>query len=350
VNMVIGTKSICLGVFASLGFGLAALGQQTSQSPSGPDTMWNADFMMEMYVRALTRQYNLSPDQEEYSRKLLTKRVKEFLKAHETDLRSLMWEMLEYQRRQQLPNPETARDWARRGEPIFRDARKAIIEGNKEWREILNEEQRARHDRDMQMLEQQFKQLEERLEKMKKGEFEGEWISQRSPNAQGSAVWMRAKPEDTWEFYLRQFAIRYGLDASQKETAQAVLKECRDRAAAFREKHRAEFEQVDKQIEELKRRVDNRPKGEIKAEELKAINEEMARLRDKKVELEKPIATDIFNEFKARLEQIPTKEQRAAVEQKRKSEEEARARLAARLGTEEKASSTTTAPAKHAKQ
>ncbi|HOW19051.1 MAG TPA: hypothetical protein PLC79_08440, partial [Phycisphaerae bacterium] len=134
--------------------------------------MWNPELMMDIYVRALTRQYNLSPDQEEYTRKLLTKRVKEFLKDHETDLRTLMFEMLEFQQRRQLPPSETAKQWSEMGKPIFRDARKAILEGNKEWHEILNESQRKRHDADMEMLEKQFKIMEERLDRWGKGDIQ----------------------------------------------------------------------------------------------------------------------------------------------------------------------------------
>ena len=74
------------------------------------------------------------------------------MKGHETDLRTLMYEMVEFQQRRQLPPSETARQWSEMGKPIFRDARKAILDGNKEWREVLDEKQRARHDQDLDLL------------------------------------------------------------------------------------------------------------------------------------------------------------------------------------------------------
>ena len=112
------------------------------------------------------------------------------------------------------------------------------------------------------------------------------------------------------------FSVRYGLDASQKETAQSVLRECRDRANAYREKHKAEFEEIAAKMKELR---ESRSKEETTKESLQAAQKSLEQLRDRKKELEKPIAEGIFNEFKQRLEQIPTKEQKAAFEQKEKA-------------------------------
>jgi len=305
---------------AAAGLHTAAFGQAPAQ-PDRPSAnrapMWNPELMMDIYVRALTRQYNLSPDQEEYTRKLLTKRVKEFLKDHETDLRTLMFEMLEFQQRRQLPPSETAKQWSEMGKPIFRDARKAILEGNKEWHEILNESQRKRHDADMEMLERQFKIMEERLDRWGKGDIQpADFTPAGSRQGQIGEPWTDAKPEDTWEMYVRMFSVRYGLDASQKETAQSVLRECRDRANAYREKHKAEFEEIAAKMKELR---ESRSKEETTKESLQAAQKSLEQLRDRKAELEKPISEGIFSEFKQRLEQIPTKEQKAAFEQKEKA-------------------------------
>jgi hypothetical protein len=314
-------KRIVAASIAAVVVQVAAMGQAPAQ-PDRPNVnrtpAWNPELMMDIYVKALTRQYNLSPDQEEYTRKLLTKRVKDFLQDHETDLRTLMFEMLEFQQKRQLPPADVARQWAEMGKPIFKDARKAILDGNKEWHEILNDAQRKRHDSDMAMLERQFKQMEERLNDWGNGEIKPEHfypVGSRGPGVTDSQAWTTAKPEDTWEMYLRMFVIRYALDASQKETAQSVLRECRDRADAYREKHKAEFDDITAKMKELR---ESHAKENVTKESLDAARKAHDQLREKKTELEKPISEGIFNEFKQRLDQIPTKEQKAAYEQKRR--------------------------------
>ncbi len=303
---------------------------------------WNPEFMMDLYVKALTRSYNLTPDQEEYTRKLLTKRVREFLKTHETDLRTLMFEMFEFQGKRQLPPSETAKQWAEMGQPIFKDARKAILDGNKEWREILDEKQRQRHDQDMAMMERQFKVMEERLNRWEKGDIQPEDFTPAGSRGQigGEPPWTESRPEDTWEMYLRAFAVRYGLDDSQKETAQSVLRECRDRARDYREKHKAETDEIDAKMKELK---ESRSKQGASKESLAEAAKQLDELRAKKVELEKPISQGIFAEFKHRLDQIPTKEQKLAFEQKEKARLEA---IRQRMEADKKASELpTTRPA-----
>lgn len=324
---------IVVVLFAAFVVQVAAFGQSPAQ-PDRPNAnragMWNPEFMMDIYVKALTRQYNLSPDQEEYTRKLLTKRVKEFLKDHETDLRTLMYEMLEFQQQRQLPPSETAKQWSSMGKPIFKDARKAILDGNKEWHEILNDSQRKRHDADVEMLQKQFKIMEERLNRWGKGDIQPDDFTpagSKAPTQIGRA-WTDAKPEDTWEMYVRMFSVRYGLDASQRETAQSVLRECRDRAAAYRDKHKADFEEVTTKLKEVK---ESRSKDEVTKESLAAMQKNLDQIREKNAELEKPISEGIFNEFKQRLDQIPTKEQRAAFDQKEKARLES---IRARLGEE----------------
>lgn len=306
----------------SLMMPVAALAETSAQPvrprSSGGSGFWNPELMMDLYVKALTRTYNLTPDQEDYTRKLLAKRVGDFLKSHETDLRTLMFEMLEFQMKRQLPPSETARQWSEMGKPIFQDARKAILEGNKEWREVLDEKQRGRHDQDMAMLERQFKIMEERLDRWGHGDIQPADFRPAGATGQigGEPPWTESKPEDTWEMYLKAFAARYNLDASQKETGQSVLRECRERAAAHREKSRAEFDEIDAKTKELK---EARSKEGADKEALAAAAKKLDELRARKVELEKPISQGIFNEFKQRLEQIPTKEQRLAFEQKEKS-------------------------------
>ena len=52
------------------------------------------------------------------------------------------------------------------------EARKAIMDGNMEWREILDDEQKKRHDQDLRGLETYFKNMEERMDRWSKGDVE----------------------------------------------------------------------------------------------------------------------------------------------------------------------------------
>src|ERR1700704_3955132 len=80
--------------------------------PSTPETdpqspgLWNTDFMMDAAVRQLTKRYDLNKEQESYTRKLLTSRVRAFLKDHESELRSLLTEAIELQRNPAKVDPK----------------------------------------------------------------------------------------------------------------------------------------------------------------------------------------------------------------------------------------------------
>jgi len=295
-------------------------GQQSSTSGnSGSATMrwWNPEWFMDYYVKQLTRQYNLTPDQEEFTRKLLTKRVKEFLQVHESELRTLTWEMMQAQSKRQLPSADTVQQWSKIGRPIFEEARKAILDGNKEWREVLDDKQKQIHDRDLKLLDRQFGEMKEKLDRWSKGDVQQtdfERPSRHRDDRRSSVTWELAKPEDMWESQLNLFVLRYNLDPTQRETARSILAECKKRAAAHREKNKSEFEAIEARMNELKATVSKGNRDE--REKVNAAMKELGQLREKRQELEKPIASSIGNEFRTRLEQIPTKEQREAYERK----------------------------------
>lgn len=303
--------------------GATALAQPgAAPQPVERSAWWNTDYMLELYVKGLTRQYNLTPTQEEFTRKLLTKRVKEFLKVHETEMRRLIWEMAEYHQKRQLPDAETAREWAKSGSPVFREARKAILDGNKEWREILDDEQKKRHDQDLRGLEDYFKVMEERLDRWSKGDVnqrDFEPYGRRNPQI-SPEPWTHAKPEDAWEIYLRGFVRRFNLTDAQREAGESVLRECRRRATEYRDKRKADFDAIDARMAELQ---EQRKSSSDDKEKLTALSKEIDQLRAKKFDLERPIFEEIGKEFRQRLDGIPTTEQRAAYAEKQKQQLEA---------------------------
>jgi hypothetical protein len=93
-----------------------------------------------------------------------------------------------------------------------------------------------------------------------------------------------APPLDQWDRLADSVAARYSFTAAQRTKAQAILREIRQRAEQYRMAHAADYEQV-KRYEDAQVR---------KAEE-KRLNEPL---------------DDLFQEFKERLEQLPTIEQR----------------------------------------
>lgn len=306
------TRWAALGTALALMLAVTAQAQAQSDSSarSGKPLWWDVDWMMNAYINALTRHYNLSDDQEQYTRKFLAKRVKDFLTVYESDVRELMWEMFEYQSQQKLPPADVVKKWAKEGKPILEAAQKAILEGNKEWREILTDEQRKTHDADMRGLERQFKILEQRMDRWEKGEaFPADFgVVPKSPSQR---EWQSARAEDAWEIYFKGFAARYRLDAGQKETGQAILREAQGKAAAYRESHKAEFDRIDEAMKEMREAQAKRDGDPDKKDEaLKRYNQ----LREERQKLEKPIWSEIGSDFMRRLDNIPTKEQKLAYE------------------------------------
>ena len=69
---------------------------------------WDAESVIEIWIRGMTRQYQLDEKQEKFTRRLLTQRVKKFLKEYERETRSLLAEYWDYQMTREMPPPEAA--------------------------------------------------------------------------------------------------------------------------------------------------------------------------------------------------------------------------------------------------
>ncbi|UCD28456.1 MAG: hypothetical protein JSV03_15450, partial [Planctomycetota bacterium] len=201
--------------------------QQNTSAMSGSPLFWNVDKVLDLYVSHVTRYYDLDEDQEIYTKALLTRRVKAFLKDYEKDVRSLAGDMIEYQFKRELPPPEIAREWARNGKPLYQAIKEEIINGNMQWRRILRDDQLQKHDRDLELMKKQFKAFEERLDRWEKGDvrlsdFGYKTIGPRPPSIK--------KHDDAWTYYVRSFIRLYNLDAGQSQSAYSALREMRNRA------------------------------------------------------------------------------------------------------------------------
>ena len=106
-----------------------------------------------------------------------------------------------------------------------------------------------------------------------------------------------------WERYVEEFIRIYGLDEGQRTAVLSCLSELKQRAIAHRDKRRDD-------IATLELRISN----------FTGSDEELAGLKEQLTELYGPI-DDMFQELKARIEQIPTARQRAEAAQKIAKEE-----------------------------
>lgn len=301
---------LALGLLA-IACPVVTLGQarkSTSERParqgifSGSPLFWRTDWVLDAYVGQITRHYNLNPEQEEYTRKLLGQRVKAFLQDHEREVRALMAEFMEYQLSQELPDPRAAQEFARKAAPLARDIRREIFEGNMRWREILDDQQRAKHDQDLRQMTNFFDGLEQGLERWKEGKVQPTDI----PGRVGRARSIGQKPEDAWDYWVRNYIQSYKLDKGQQQTALSILRELKEEAARYRESNKDRFTEVETATRAIRER---HPKTD--PDGLKKYQEETAKVARQKAELERPI-TALFDQLRSRVEAIPTIDQRRA--------------------------------------
>jgi len=274
--------------------------------------LWNVETMIDATCTNIARHYNLTREQDEYTRKLMAERVKRFLDKHEADLRGLLGELLRLQLKREAPSPELARRLGEEALPIFEDARREILEANRQWRRILTDEQKRIHDEDLKRMKANFERLEEQFTRWKQGQFDPRSGSlaaalrppsapiRRLPTSRPLASSLGPTPAlyspyHYWDRYVKNFINIYKLDEAQRQTALAILKDCKERAIQYRETHKQELEQAAGRIRELIRSRADRQE----------IRQAIAAQR----KLTQPI-TDIFRELQRRLNEIPTDAQR----------------------------------------
>jgi hypothetical protein len=272
---------------------------------AGSPLTWSVEPIIDNYVSQMTRYYNLTKDQEEYTRQLLTQRVKRFLNDYESDVRALFTEYWYLQFKGEMPTPEQAKDLARRGGPLIAAMKKEILDGNQKWREILDEKQQKIHDRDLEQMTKVFDDLDDKINRWSKGDVQQkDFGPSRQPDIGGPPP-KPMPPEDAWEFKVRSFIAEYSLDAGQRETAQSILRELKGEATRYRERNKEKLTALNARLQEIYKSgpitdPDDRKQA---AEKVKKLNEEINTI-------ERPIREDLWRQLLARLDRIPTDEQR----------------------------------------
>lgn len=325
--------ALCSSLILSAGLPSAEAqeGQRSSRKPQpfeGSPLFWQVDTVMQYIAGGITRQYNLDAVQEDYTRKLLTQRVKRFLQDHERETRTLFAEYMAYQVGGQLPPPEVAQEFARRARPMMAAIHKEIMDGNEKWREILNDEQRKLHDRDLQHIDRAFEEHDRRFERWSRGEVEPADF----PSMLSQQPRRIMRSEDAWEYYVNRFIQDYRLEPGQQESAQSVLRTLREEATVYRDAHKADFDQLDARYQEIFASAPKTDPEEL--EKAKTMRKDLDRRRQV---LEKPISVDMFERLKRQLQAIPREDQRREFEKREQrlkaTAEEAREAFAARVAT-----------------
>lgn len=315
-------------------------GRRESQTAAaGSPLFWNAEQIMQPIVGQIARQYNLTEQQEKYTRLLMTQRVKGFLEEHEPEVRSLMAEYWQYQFSGELPPTSAVEEFGRRARPLLAAVHKEVVDGNMQWREILNDQQRETHDRDLKAIDEAFKKLDEQFERWSRGEVRPtDFPGRVSPKPRRVM-----KAEDAWQYYVRMFIQNYRLDDGQAEAARSVLREMRREAVNYREARKDAFAELETEYAEL---AEASPKRDPEA--LAAARQRRVELDRRRQELEAPIAKDMFERLKRQLDTIPRSDQRRAYEERQaqlnRVAEQARSQVEARLSAATQ-TATDTAPA-----
>lgn len=130
----------------------------------------NIDLLIDNYARFLGRKYDLTEEQDEYTKSLLRERSYEFLNKNEDTLRNVVDRMFDVRSGGDM-TPEGLIEWGKTVQPIYDEAKKLITDGNNEWREILTPEQQKLHDEDVRLMLQSFETTEDQLDSILSGEM-----------------------------------------------------------------------------------------------------------------------------------------------------------------------------------
>jgi hypothetical protein len=248
-----------------------------------------------------------------------------FLDDNRDEIQPLTNEFLEMRLDITPPSQSHVQDWARRARPLFDKTTKQIEEGMSEYREVLRPNQRIEFEVDATLLKVGVGFAQQKFARWEKGEFEPDdfwepigpdrkarrderrrrrkereaWDAEREQKKRKAIDEQAADPIDAeldaWQQYAADFISMYGLDSGQRTTVLSCLTEMYDRAIGHRDRHREEINRLEAKIASNSGTDD----------ELKEIKDQLTRLYG-------PI-DEMFKELQARIEQVPTGDQRAAV-------------------------------------
>lgn len=279
--------------------------------------------MLARWAEEAAYEYDLDDRQREKTRKAVVERWTKFLDENRDAIQPLANEFLEMRMELTPPDKSDVQEWARRARPIFEKATKQVEEGTAEYREVLRPDQRIKFEIDAVQLKVGLGFAQQKFSQWEKGEFEPDdfWEPigpdrdarrderrkrRKEREAQEAEREQKRKAADqrpvdpidaeldAWQRYVADVITTYGLDSGQRSTVLSCLTELRDRAIAHRDRYREEISRLEEKIATNSGTDD----------ELADIKEQLNRLYG-------PI-DEMFKELQARVEQVPTGDQRAS--------------------------------------
>lgn len=133
-------------------------------------SLLNIESLIDNYSRFLARKYDLNEEQDAYTQKLLREKAQKFLGQNEQEMFDLVDRMFEVRTGAQM-DPAELVEWGKRVTPLYDQAKAIIVDGNNEWRGILNEKQRAMHDADLKLMEDSFRSTDDQIRRITQGEM-----------------------------------------------------------------------------------------------------------------------------------------------------------------------------------
>jgi len=259
-----GALTVFLGSAAALG--QSAKPVATASRLPDEDAI-GLDKILDRAVQNLTIRYNLNEDQAKLTSELMHARVKKFLQDHQREVWPVLRELMHYQLNGENPDPEAAKRIARAALPLLEEAKKAIRDGNADWRGfLLNDQQRQLHDFDLSEMEIQFKTADQTLKGWNEGKPDGGMLFPPEqdkpkpgqppkpvrPTERLKPVLEDATSKDRYTAFVDDFIKQCQLDASQTTSARSILKEILEKVEAYKAAHR---EELDKLAEEDRKAV-----------------------------------------------------------------------------------------------
>lgn len=279
-------------------------------------TQATAEMIMNEAVKNIAKRYNLNDAQTQKTDEIMKRDVNKFLKDHEAQVWPIIRELMT-NGFQPPSDPEAVKRLGKAAAPLFKEAQRAILEGNREWRQYLTPEQQKMHDFDLAEMDKQFVEAERNLKAWAEGRPNGGLFPQPSldrspPTPQKPAPGLPTPPaprepeveifvrESLFDTYVEDFIKQYELDSGQIESARSILAEFKQKAGAFKEANRVELTKV---AMEHKAAVDSNDR------------ERIAKAEAERKKLLQP-AYEMFGEMDERLKALLTSNQRARIGEK----------------------------------
>ena len=271
IRTVIGRFSLVVLAAAMAAPATARQDKREQSRSSRWSALLDVDLMVNTYSRFLARKYDLNEEQDEYTRQYLAEQANLFMDAHRDEVSDLIDRMFEVRTGGEMESDELI-DWGKRILPIYQEAKKIIVMGNGEWRDILTDEQKAIHDSDLKMMHQSFETTEDQLHRIVTGEMSVEEFrkprntrrtTRRPPQ---TAKAQPAEPRNQLQEWKERDVADRGrsneenFDAEEAEAMARLREADRELAAAERAARRAERMDEEMAPEPVERLVTRPPK------------------------------------------------------------------------------------------